>query len=262
MDVKSSKPQVVLTIAGFDPSSGAGITADLTTFRSHGCFGIACITALTVQNTQVVAKYQSIEPNLVTDTLESLQSDFQISAVKIGMLGTREITERVIDFLSHNRSGPIVLDPVLVSSSGKNLLDEQGITMMKQKLLPLVDVITPNLLETELLTGRKLTADMDWYSAAKDLKSMGAGNVVITGGHRSDNSDFVLLGDHTEEWITGERIDSTSTHGTGCVFSSSIACNLLKNHDLVECVSRAKKFIYEAIIQAPDLGHGLGPMYQ
>ncbi len=229
MAEKSPKIPVVLTIAGFDPSAGAGITADLKTFRAHGCFGIACITALTVQNTQAVTKYQSIEPNFVTETLHSLVYDFQISAVKIGMLGSGEIVERIFEFLSQNQIGPVVLDPVLVSSSGKKLLDEPGITKMKQILLPLVSVITPNTLEIELLTGAKLASDEDWSIAAKELQGMGVKNVVITGGHRADNSDFVLLADGTKAWVAGERIGSTSTHGTGCVFSSAVACNMLEN---------------------------------
>jgi len=260
MQVISSKTSVVLTIAGFDPSSGAGITADLKTFRSHGFFGIACITALTVQNTQGVTHIQPVTPHFLSETLNSLSSDFQIRAVKVGMLGLGEIAERVFSFLDELKSNVLVIDPLLMSTSGHPMVDDHGITVLKRKLMPLATVIAPNLSETEHLTGRKLEKESDWASAAKDLQNLGVKNVVITGGHRADNSDFVLLQDGMEEWVAGERIDSTSTHGTGCVFSSAITCNLLNSNDLVKCVSEAKKFVHEAIIHAPGLGHGRGPM--
>lgn len=247
--------KVVLTIAGFDPSSGAGVTADLKTIAAHDCYGIACITALTVQSTQGVRRIQPPTPDLVRETLAELASDFQISAVRIGMLAEAAIAEVIADFLQAARLPNIVLDPVLASSSGAALLDSGGMEVLKSRLFPLADVITPNSVEAESLTG---IADL--LAAAPALQSMGAKNVIITGGHTGSNADLVLLANGEVHSIAGERLDSNATHGTGCAYATALACNLALGMDLVASARSAKDYVREAIAAAPKLGKGKGPL--
>jgi len=258
-------PKTVLTIAGFDPSSGAGITADLKTISAHGLYGTACITSLTVQCTQGVRRVQAVSPDLVLETLEALVEDIPPAAVKIGMLGTGRIARVVAEFLSKKRLANVVLDTVLRSSSGKALLDQSGIRVLKQ-LLNLVDVVTPNLEEAGVLTGRTVRRERDMEDACRTLARMGARNAVITGGHLRQPVD-VFLGEQADgmaKRYRHERLATRSTHGTGCAYSTAIACNLAKGISLAgeepNAIFLAGQYVHAALEEAYPIGKGTGPI--
>ncbi len=261
-------PLVIWTIAGFDPSSGAGITADLKTITAYGCYGTACITALTVQNTMGVRRVQPISPLIVNETLHALLDDFHPNAIKIGMLGTAEIANSLASFLEALAlpSCPVVLDPVLCSSSGASLLDAAGTQVLIQRLLPLVTVITPNRNEAAILTGLSPYRPEEM---ARALRTMGADAAVVTGGDPLSNSDsefaedslaYLAGGSEFVETLSSPRLLSTSTHGTGCAFSTAIACSLALGRTVPMAVTSAKAFVHRAIQQAPGLGRGKGPL--
>lgn len=265
-------PRVVLTIAGFDPSSGAGITADIKTIAAHGCYGVACITALTVQSTAAVRRIEALDAVLVAETLQELASDFEIAAVHIGMLGSAKIAQAVADFLQAPelqeavgvRYPNIVLDPVLKSSSGADLVDAKGIKILAERLIPLADVLTPNVDEAEALTGLVVRDLEGMKAAAARLHTMGVRAVVITGGHLDKAID--LLSFETKKGVQlevfrGERLQSNSTHGTGCAFSTAIACHLALDRGLAEATLLAKTYVSAAISSAPALGRGIGPVH-
>jgi hydroxymethylpyrimidine/phosphomethylpyrimidine kinase len=253
------KIPVVLAIGGFDPSSGAGVTADLQTIASHGCFGISAITALTVQNTQTVKRVEPVSPNLLRQSLFLLADDFEIAAVKIGMLADPEVSRAVAIFLEHLQPGIVVVDPIFRSSSGTPLLDEGGQEVLVQRIFPLATVITPNSDELGALISAPVTT-VEQASRGKWLLKTGAKNVIVTGGHLPENADLLFLSSGEEVQIPGERVDSTSTHGTGCAFASAIACNMALGMDVEMAAYRAKEFVREAIRTAPGLGKGRGPM--
>ena len=257
---------VILSIAGFDPSSGAGITADVKTAAAHGCFALASITAVTVQTTQGVRRVEPVEGEIVSETLFELAADLPIHAVRIGMLGSGEVAAAVAGFLETTRPPNIVLDPILRSSSGTDLLDARGTAILKSRLLPLATVVTPNLAEAEALTGRPVSGIEEMRVAGRELLRLGARNAVITGGHlegdavdlllwRADGSDELF-----EEELRGERIQSSCTHGTGCAFATSVACHLARGFRVPEAVASAKEFVRRAIENATPLGHGKGPL--
>jgi hydroxymethylpyrimidine/phosphomethylpyrimidine kinase len=252
-------PPVVLTIAGFDPSSGAGITADIKTIAAHGCYGVACITALTVQSTAGVWRVDPVTPQLVTETLEELAADLEIAAVHIGMLISEEVADAVAAFLATKRPPNVVLDPVVRSSSGAELLNASGIRSLTTKLLPLATVVTPNVDEAALLTGRPVTNLDDMRKAALRLHAMGANAVVVTGGHLGEAIDLLSLG-ATEQVFRTARQTSNSTHGTGCAFATSIACSLAQGRNLSDAVQLAKRYVTAAITNAYPLGRGTGPV--
>ena len=247
--------RVILTIAGFDPSSGAGVSADLKTIAAHGHYGIACITALTVQSTGGVRRVQPPTPDLVRETLIELAADFEIAAVRIGMLGEEAIAKAVADFLEEANLPHVVLDPILASSTGAQLLDPAGVQVLKARLFALAEVVTPNSVEAEFLTGIA-----DPLAAARALQSLGAKNVIVTGGHTPSNTDLLLLASGETHSIAGERIDSNATHGTGCAHATAIACNLASGMDILRAATGAKKYVREAIAASRPLGHGKGPM--
>jgi len=285
----SEKPPIVLTIAGFDPSSGAGITADIKTIAAHSCYGVACITAMTIQSTSGVKRVEAVDPALITDTLEELAADLDIAAVHIGMLGATKVVKAVADFLSNSsKSRPgspsgkaslpnIVLDPILKSSSGTALLDPAGIRMLIERLLPLADVVTPNVDEAEALTGINVRDLDDMKAAASKLHTMGARAMVITGGHldkaidllsftttRSGAAD-VSSGVETprlaeQEVFKAERQRSNSTHGTGCAFATAMACHLALDRGLAEAALLAKTYVTAAIANGHPLGRGTDPV--
>lgn len=256
--------RIVLTIAGFDPSSGAGATADLKTISVHGLYGVATLTALTVQSTQGVGRWQAVEPRLVRETLEALATDTPPGAVKIGMLGSREVAAVVRDFLTQFRPPNVVLDPVLRSSSGADLIDAGGLAVLSSELIPLVHVITPNLAEAGELTGLEVKDLASMEEASRRLLKLGAKNVVVTGGHRSEPSDLLAQSrpDASVKFRTypGERIATKNTHGTGCAFSTALACNLAKGTSLEDAVLAAKRYVTEALRNAYSLGKGVGPI--
>lgn len=231
----------LLTIAGFDPSSGAGVTADLAVFAAHGLYGVSAITGLTVQSTTGVRRTEPVASVLLSDTLACLAEDIDLAGIKIGMLTTAANVAVVADFLESLPKLPVVLDPVLRSSSGAALLDPEGIVVLRERLLPRVSWATPNRAESMVLGN--LPAGID---------------AVITGGD-DDAADLVIAGGK-ETWLRGERIENRATHGTGCAFSSALLCGLVVGLDGVEAARRAKQYVAEAIRQAPAIGRGRGPM--
>lgn len=252
-------PPVVLTIAGFDPSSGAGITADIKTAAAHGCFGVACITALTVQSTLGVRRVEPVSSATVSETLAELALDTGFRGVKIGMLGSAEVARVVADFLEASRPPNVVLDPILRASSGASLIAEEGLEILKNRLLPLADVVTPNLDEASALTGVECR-DLDGMRAAAEaLAVTGARAVVVTGGHLEEPVDLLWYGG-LELQFAAPKIDSSSTHGTGCAFSMAIACRLALGSTLTEAVGLAKQYVAAAIRTAPGIGKGTGPL--
>jgi hydroxymethylpyrimidine/phosphomethylpyrimidine kinase len=274
----AEKPPVVLTIAGFDPSSGAGVTADIKTIAAHGCYGVACITAMTVQSTSGVRRVVPSDPALVLETLEELAADLDIAAVHIGMLGSGKVAKAVADFLSPapgqttGRSGKpaksrlpnIVLDPILKSSSGADLLDAAGIKILIERLIPLADVVTPNVDEAAAITGLKVTELEEMKAASAKLHEMGAPAVVITGGHLEKAMDllsFTTKRGIEQEIFKAERQRSNSTHGTGCAFATAMACHLALDRGLAEAALLAKTYVTAAIANGQTLGRGTGPVH-
>ena len=257
-------PPVVLTIAGFDPSSGAGITADIKTIAAHGCYGVACITAMTVQSTQGVSRVEALPARLISDTLKELSQDVEIAAVKIGMLGSAEVAAAVGDFLNSAKLPNVVLDPILRSTSGARLLEPKGEKLMLERLLPLATVITPNLDEAAALSGLPVTKLGEMKAAALRLHELGAANVVVTGGHLDKATDLLSFthpnGGIENQVFKAERQRSRSTHGTGCAFTSALACHLAHGRALPEAVLLTKAYVAAAITHAQPLGRGTGPL--
>jgi len=270
----AEKPPVVLTIAGFDPSSGAGVTADIKTIAAHGCYGVGCITALTVQSTSGVKRVEPVEASLVTETLEELAADIDIAAVRIGMLGSGKVVKAVADFLSSSSGKSsrnakaklpnIVLDPVLKSSSGKDLLDSAGTRLLIEKLIPLCDVITPNVDEAFEITGIKVVELDEMKAAANKMHELGVSAVVITGGHLDKALDllsFTTKRGIEQEIFKAEKQKSSSTHGTGCAFATAMACHLALDRGLAEAALLAKTYVSAAISNGHPLGKGIGPVH-
>ena len=262
------QPPVVLTIAGFDPSSGAGVTADIKTIAAHGCYGVACITALTVQSTAGVRRAVPVDPGLIADTLEELASDIPIAAVHIGMLATAKVAKAVVEFLSRRaakaRLPNVVLDPILKSSSGADLLDADGIKILLEQLIPLADVITPNVDEAAALTGLGVTNLDEMKAAAAKLHQMGSSAVVVTGGHLDKAIDllsFTTKNGVEEEVFKAERQRSNSTHGTGCAFATALACHLALDRGIAEAALLAKTYVTAAIAAGHPLGRGTAPVH-
>lgn len=262
----ADSPRVVLTIAGFDPSAGAGVTADTKTIAAHGCYGIACVTAVTVQSTAGVRRLEPLEPSLIAEMLNELAADFEISAVHIGMLGSAAAANAVADFLgdAQSRFPNLILDPVLRSTSGAVLLDPKGTKVLKDKLLPIATVVTPNADEAEVLTGLEIRDLEGMKAAASRLHDMGSAAVVITGGHLEKTIDLLSFksGKGIEhEVFRADRLQSKSTHGTGCAFSTAIACHLALGRGLAEATLLAKTYVRAAISSAQPLGRGVGPLH-
>lgn len=278
----AERPPVVLTIAGFDPSSGAGVTADIKTIAAHACYGVACITAMTVQSTGGVRRVEPVDPGLVIDTLEELVADIDIAAVHIGMLGSGRVVKAVADFLAAKSANPsgtqartasqtqkarlpnIVLDPILKSSSGADLLDIPGTRLLVERLIPLADVVTPNVDEAQTMTGIKVKELDEMKAASVKLHEMGASAVVITGGHLEKAIDlltFTTKGRVEQEVFKAERQRSDSTHGTGCAFATAMACHLALDRGLAEATLLAKTYVSAAISYGHPLGRGTGPVH-
>ncbi|MGA7156362.1 MAG: bifunctional hydroxymethylpyrimidine kinase/phosphomethylpyrimidine kinase [Acidobacteriaceae bacterium] len=274
----STAERSLLTIAGHDPSSGAGITADLQTFAAHRLFGTSTITALTVQSTLGVAEIQPSDPAFLRRALDHLAADLPPSGIKIGMLGSSEIAASVAGFLAtlHPRQAPsaagnqppgnhptvpIVLDPILRASSGANLLPPDAIEILHHNLLPLVTWITPNWKELAALTSHPIDnlsqAEAATHSLALRHPHL---HIVATAGDHSQPTDILRLPSGDIHRFAGEHLESTSTHGTGCAFSAALLCLLVLRDTPIEAVRGAKHFVTEAIRQAPNLGHGRGPL--
>ncbi len=253
-------PPIVLSIAGFDPSSGAGVSADLKTAAAHGCYGVGCVTALTVQSTQGVGRVEPVSGRLVTETLEALAADVEIAAVRVGMLGSAEVALAVAAFLAGHPVPHVVLDPILSSTSGAALLDLEGVDVLRRRLLPMAEVVTPNLTEAAALWGWPVVTITEMVAAAEGIQAMGARNVLITGGHLDENTDVLRTGDGATHQILGLRVESGSTHGTGCALATAIACNLAKGMPVHAACVAAKEYVRIAIQTATPIGKGNGPM--
>jgi hydroxymethylpyrimidine/phosphomethylpyrimidine kinase len=259
-----STPPVVLTIAGFDPSSGAGVTADIKTIAAHGCYGVACITALTVQSTTGVRRVEPVSHELIGETLAELAADLEMAAIHVGMLGSGKVVETVADFLAAYPQPSVVLDPILKSSSGADLVDAAGKRLLLERLLPLATVVTPNLHEAAAITGLEVANASQMRAAARRLHEMGAAAIVVTGGHLDQAVDlltFTTKRGIEEEVFKSARQRSNSTHGTGCAFATSIACHLALGRGLPDAVLLAKAYVASAISHAHPLGHGTGPVH-
>ena len=260
----AERPKVVLTIAGFDPSSGAGVTADIKTMAAHGCYGVACITALTVQSTARVRRVEPCSPDLVEQTLAELTADLDISAVHIGMLGSTKVAKAVADFLTEKRLPNVVLDPILRSTSGAELLDAAGSRVLGERLLPLAAVVTPNVEEASALTGLAVNDLEQMRLAATRLHEMGSEAVVVTGGHLDKAIDLLSFKSKRaieQEVFKAARQRSNSTHGTGCAFATAMACHLAMDRGLPEAVLLAKAYVSAAIAKGHPLGRGISPVH-
>lgn len=259
----AGSPRIALTIAGFDPSSGAGITADLKVFAAHGLYGVAAVTALTVQSTQGVRRVEPVSAEVLLETLDCLAGDLAISGIKIGMLATGPTVEAVSDFVTRCGvpAGLIVLDPVLRSSSGRELLSAEGLTLLKDRLLPLVGWVTPNTGELAALTGIPVTTRDVVPDAAARLAEVYPGlNIVVTGGHLEPPDDFLRIAGEDTEWFPGARIETRTTHGTGCAFSSALLARLIAEDPPACAVSAAKTYVRSAMEAAEPIGKGHGPL--
>ncbi|XXQ68679.1 bifunctional hydroxymethylpyrimidine kinase/phosphomethylpyrimidine kinase [Neisseriaceae bacterium B1] len=259
--MKHTIPQV-LTIAGSDSGGGAGIQADLKSFQMRGAFGTSVITAITAQNALGVHGIHMIPLDMVAKQIDAIGTDFQIDAYKIGMLGTAQMTECVADAVQRYDFGKLVLDPVMVAKGGAPLLQESAVAALKQFLLPLADVITPNLPELEVLTGGRVQNDDDAARAAAILHDLGVKTVVIKGGHSGNSQsnvcrDWVFTGNE-KETLDAPRFDTHHTHGTGCTFSAVIAAELAKGATEIAAITTAKQAITAAISHPLGIGAGHG----
>lgn len=252
--------QKVLTIAGSDCSGGAGIQADLKTMTVHHVYGMSVITALTAQNTLGVQAISEIPPAFVAQQMDSIFSDIRPDAVKIGMVASSEIIEVIADKLIEYNMDKIVIDPVMISSSGRRLLAGQALETLVTKLLPLGTLITPNIPEAEVLCGFPIQDECEIPAAAAKIGKTLPSAILIKGGHLSGEAADLLYENHTCTWLRCKRIDNPNTHGTGCTLSTAIACNLAKGMSLTDSVTHAKEYLTGALRAGLSLGKGAGPL--
>ncbi|MYD59432.1 MAG: bifunctional hydroxymethylpyrimidine kinase/phosphomethylpyrimidine kinase [Gemmatimonadetes bacterium] len=248
-----------LTIAGSDSGGGAGIQADLKTFHAHGVFGLSVITSVTAQNTQEVRAACDLPEEIVRAQISAVFDDFEIAAVKTGMLSSREILEAVADELTTRNGQPLVVDPVMISTSGFPLLKGDAIQCIKDRLLPLATLATPNSSEAEFLSKKKIKTREDAGFAARKIADLGACAVLVKGGHLEGAAVDVLWDGACETIFESERIDTGNTHGTGCTLASAIAANFALGYGLCDAIDRAKKYVTEAIRHGLNIGKGNGP---
>ena len=262
MSRSDTRPLSALTIAGSDSGGGAGIQADLKTFAALGVYGTCAITAITAQNTQRVTDVFELPPGVVAAQIEAVVSDIGADAVKTGMLSSAAIIEVVAAKVREHDLRPLVVDPVMVAKSGDRLLREDAIAALRDQIVPLATVLTPNVAEAEVLLGRPLATWDDIRAGARELVSLGAQAVVMKGGHREGIAVVDLLYDgHEFHEFTATRVDTTSTHGTGCTFASAIAAGLAKGESLRGSVAMAKAYVTKALQSAYPVGHGHGPVH-
>lgn len=252
--------KTVLTIAGSDCSGGAGIQADLKTFMAHGCYGMSVITALTAQNTTGVYGIEDCAPAFIKTQMDCVFTDIPPDSVKIGMVASEEIIETIVEGLKKYKPKHVVIDPVMVATSGSLLLEKTAMTALCTKLLPMATVITPNLYEAALLSDMTIETTDDMMVAAEKISQMVNGYVLIKGGHLEGHANDLLYVDGQYHWIEGHRVENSNTHGTGCTLSSAIASNLALGYSVEESVRRSKAFISGAIGDQMDLGKGRGPL--
>ena len=249
-----------LSIAGSDCSGGAGIQADIKTMSAHGIYAMSAITALTAQNTTGVTDILEATPDFLSAQLDAVFSDIFPDAVKIGMVSSAALIDVIAQKLRQYQARHIVVDPVMVSTSGSKLLKDEALEALKTKLLPLAEVVTPNIPEAEILADRKIESPADMEAAAKTISEQYHCAVLCKGGHDLNDANDLLWKDGAGHWFKGNRIDNPNTHGTGCTLSSAIASNLAKGMELEEAVRRAKEYISGALAAMLDLGKGRGPM--
>lgn len=250
-----------LSIAGSDSGGGAGIQADLNTFAALGVYGMTAVTAVTVQNTLGVSGYEELSPATVADQIRAVATDIGVDATKTGMLASRAIVEAVADAIAELGLGNVVVDPVFVSKHGHRLLAEDAVGALRERILPLATLVTPNLPEAAGLAAFPVESAADMERAAEAIVRAGARAVLVKGGHLAGASADDLYSDGERTiWIRGERIDTVHTHGTGCVLSSAIAAHLAKGDELLESVRAGKAFVTQAIRHALALGGGIGPV--
>ncbi len=250
----------ILSIAGSDPSGGAGIQADLKTFAALGCYGMAAITSLTAQNTCGVNSVIDVPERFVQDQIEAVFDDIEVAAVKIGMIGNSDVINVIADSIEKYKPNNVVLDPVMVASSGDYLISSDAIFSLKNRLIPLCDVFTPNIPEAEKLSRKSV---IDLQRSASDLLNLGAGSVYLKGGHlEGDVMQDVLAYDGFIKTYEADRIYTNNTHGTGCTLSSAIACYLSLGNDLADSCEMAKNYVTSALKHADELnvGRGSGPL--
>ncbi len=250
----------VLTVAGSDSSGGAGIQADIKTMTMHKVFAMSAITAITAQNTTGVTQVEELSPELVAAQLDAVFTDIFPDAVKIGMVSNSGLIKTIADKLREHKAQKIVLDPVMVATSGARLMREDAILDLIDELIPLAEVITPNLFEAEILAERSIRSLADMRIAGEKIRAMTGVNVLIKGGHLQDKKTDILFTKDGVHSFEGKNIDNANTHGTGCTLSSAIASNLALGFSLIESVARAKRYVEEAIAAGLDLGAGRGPL--
>jgi hydroxymethylpyrimidine/phosphomethylpyrimidine kinase len=252
---------VALTIAGSDSGAGAGIQADLKTFAANGVYGLSVITAITAQNTVGVRAVQEVDPSVIRAQLDAVAEDFPIAATKTGMLASASIIDTVVEGLRAHRLPHLVVDPVMVAKSGDRLLREDAVEALRRRLLPLAEVVTPNLPEAQVLAGSLVDTVSERIAAARAILALGAHSVVVKGGHGDEDPvlDLLVDADGVREF-RAPRVSGTSTHGTGCTFSAAIAAGLARGLSVREAVEAARAYVSAAMTQAPKLGHGHGPL--
>ena len=252
--------KAVLTIAGSDCSGGAGIQADLKTMLANGVYGMSAITALTAQNTTGVSAIMNVTPEFLGQQLDSIFTDIFPDAVKIGMVSDKELIRMIAVKLRQYQPKNIVIDPVMVATSGARLIAEDAVAVLKQELFPLADVLTPNIPEAEVLLGSSIETAEDMEKAVEEISRQYACAVLCKGGHSINDANDLLYSSNQATWFAGKRIANPNTHGTGCTLSSAIASNLAKGHTMAEAVKLAKEYISGALGAMLDLGKGSGPM--
>ena len=252
--------KTALTIAGSDSSGGAGIQADIKTMTANGVFAMSAITALTAQNTTGVTDIFETTPKFLAEQLDAVFTDIYPDAVKIGMVSSAELIATIAERLRFYKARHIVVDPVMVATSGSKLLRDDAVAALTAELLPLAEVLTPNIPEAEILAGMTIRSAADMEAAARAISEQYGCAVLCKGGHQINDADDLLWRGGTGKWFRGKRIANPNTHGTGCTLSSAIASNLAKGYDLDTSVERAKAYISGALAAMLDLGHGSGPM--
>ncbi|MBD3337437.1 MAG: bifunctional hydroxymethylpyrimidine kinase/phosphomethylpyrimidine kinase [Candidatus Eisenbacteria bacterium] len=252
---------IVLAIAGSDSGGGAGIQADLKSIHAQGAHAVTVLTAITAQNTMSVQRAEALPLDLIQDQLDAVCDDFEIRAVKTGMLARSDIVELVASHLKRRQAKRIVVDPVMISKHGKPLLVDDAVDALQTRLIPLAHVVTPNLHEAQRLAGRAIGSREEMEEAARRILSLGPRAVVVKGGHLQEGAaPDLLMTTKGAVWVEGERFETPHTHGTGCTFASALAARLALGEPLETAVAETKRFITEAIRRSLHIGHGLGPV--
>ena len=252
--------KTALTIAGSDSSGGAGIQADIKTMTANGVFAMSAVTALTAQNTTGVTGIMEVSPEFLKEQIDCIFTDIRPDAVKIGMVSSAELIRAIAEKLKEYQAENIVVDPVMVATSGAKLISEDAIGTLKEALLPMADILTPNIPEAEVLSGMEVKTEEDMVKAAEKISRTYHCAVLLKGGHQLNDANDLLCRGEEHRWFYGKRIDNPNTHGTGCTLSSAIASNLAKGFDMETAVERAKAYISGALGAMLDLGKGSGPM--